>query len=622
MKDKIKLIPQVKKLTPKKGAFLLADQNTIYIISKTNALFDQAKILKEALNIELNIQFQIVPTLKPQLGINIICDESKEDESYQLKINKDQVIIKSKGSAGCLWGIQTLKQIVKQYKTKLPCLDIEDAPQFPNRGFYHDITRGKVPTLETMKELVVRMSAYKMNELQLYVEHTFAFKAFPELWADKSPLTAEEILELDQFCKIYHIDLVPSLTSFGHFYELIRLKKYEHLNELDIKASEVPYSLRHRMANYTLDVSQKESFEVVKTLIEEYLPLFTSKRFNVCCDETFDLGKGKNKKKADKVGSTRLYVDFLKKILTLVTKHNKTPMFWGDIVLHDPSVIKEIPKDMIFLNWMYHSNPSESKPKIFAKEKVTQYLCPGTSGWNNIMNNIDIACANIGNMADLARKYKAIGILNTDWGDYAHINLLGNSMHGMIFGADCSWSAKNPTNSDFDRSISFLEWQDDSGKTATLIRKLGSVNSYHFRHLYYWSCGLKNHEEDIIRDFDFTKKISANQLVKKHLMAQNIKEELQKLSANNSTTQKLDYQEFIWSAEMTSWLQAFLLYRKKQELKESGIKLIYNKDELIKKGYAILEEIQNLWNKRNKTSELQVVIKTFKDTFHKIECLK
>ena len=48
------------------------------------------------------------------------------------------------------------------------------------------------------------------------------------------------------------------------------------------------------MAHYTLDASAPESLEFVRQMIDEFIPLFTSNKFNICCDETFDLGKGKN----------------------------------------------------------------------------------------------------------------------------------------------------------------------------------------------------------------------------------------------------------------------------------------------------------------------------------------
>ena len=75
----------------------------------------------------------------------------------------------------------------------LSALHIEDAPAIVNRGYYFDCTRGRIPKLSWLKQLADRMAYYKLNQLQLYVEHSYLFRGMTELWRDDTPLTAEEI---------------------------------------------------------------------------------------------------------------------------------------------------------------------------------------------------------------------------------------------------------------------------------------------------------------------------------------------------------------------------------------------------------------------------------------------
>ena len=123
-----------------------------------------------------------------------------------------------------LYGVETFCQIVQQCGGILPCVQIQDAPDMPNRGYYFDQTRGRVLKLEELKKIADRMCRYKLNQLQLYVEHTYLFRDFSEMWRDQTPLTAEEILELDSYCRERHIELVPSLASFGHLCTLLSTK--------------------------------------------------------------------------------------------------------------------------------------------------------------------------------------------------------------------------------------------------------------------------------------------------------------------------------------------------------------------------------------------------------------
>ena len=64
-----------------------------------------------------------------------------------------------------------------------------------------DVSRCKVPTMECLFDLIDLLSELRFNELQLYVEHTFAFREHQTVWKDSSPLTAEEIREIDCYCK-------------------------------------------------------------------------------------------------------------------------------------------------------------------------------------------------------------------------------------------------------------------------------------------------------------------------------------------------------------------------------------------------------------------------------------
>ena len=47
-----------------------------------------------------------------------------------------------------------------------------------------DVSRCKVPTMQTMYELIDLLSDLRYNELQLYIEHTFAFKDHDIVWQD------------------------------------------------------------------------------------------------------------------------------------------------------------------------------------------------------------------------------------------------------------------------------------------------------------------------------------------------------------------------------------------------------------------------------------------------------
>ena len=252
-------------------------------------------------------------------------------ESYHLKINEQGIEIAADSEAGAFYAIQTLKQIFAN--GQIPYLEIHDEPDFEYRGFYHDITRGKIPTVETMKQLIDQMAYYKLNSLQLYVEHVYEFEECKDLNETCGFYTKAEMQELDEYCKERFIDFIPSLSTFGHLCEMLELDQYKHLRAIK---DFVPCENRwhERMAHHTLDPLLSESEEIVKSLIDQYAPAFTSETFNICCDETFDLTLLESD-----IDAGTLYVDFSKKIIDYVKSKGKKVMMWGDVLLEYPEKI-------------------------------------------------------------------------------------------------------------------------------------------------------------------------------------------------------------------------------------------------------------------------------------------
>lgn len=612
----MRLIPQVKQLVLAGGKFTLCEAESIHIKDSSADLFRAARLLKERIKVFTGINIALkIGDSENKNGVILRHDEEEYSEEYRIKVEEERIILEGKSASALFWAVQTLLQIITLKGQEIPCLQITDSPDFRHRGFYHDITRGKVPKLSTLKALIEKLAYYKINELQLYVEHSFAFRSMPELWVGRDPLTSEEILELDCYSRSFHIDLIPSLASFGHLYELLRLKRFEHLNELNIKASEIPQNLWDRMAHYTIDPTNDESYKLIKSMIEEYLPLFSSKYFNICCDETFDLGKGKNLLRVQKEGTGTLYLEFVKKLIDLVRSHGKTPMLWGDIILNHPELMKQLPREVIFLNWGYGADVTDENIRVLADVGVRQFVCPGTQGWSRFAYDIETASGNIRKMVRYGYQHKADGVLNTDWGDCGHINLFAGMLHGMIFGSALCWNKESYSDDDFDKAASVLEWGDNSETLYMLLRELGRLCFYHFGNIYAWVSGT----EGLWNKEEWVKGIDGGVLKNNYNRAVEIHSELIGLRAISSR-RRLEFDELVFGANATVWTLALLLFKKGYEYNQR-LHVPVSKTELIKMGYDVLAELIRLWRIRNKESELQNVVAVFRNVFEKIQGL-
>src|SRR6185312_16088970 len=109
---------------------------------------------------------------------------------------------------------------------------------------------------------------------------------------------------------------------------------------------------------------------------------------------------------------------------------------WGDIILHHPELIPQLPEDAVLLEWGYEADHKfDEHCATFAERiknesrggKQTFYVSPGTSSWLTIPSRSKVAFESIHNAARAGLKHGAAGLLVTDWGDNGHQQFLAVS---------------------------------------------------------------------------------------------------------------------------------------------------------------------------------------------------
>ncbi len=402
-------------------------------------------------------------------------------QGYELRAEPGRISIRGADDAGLFYGMQTLAQLLAAHshagvvERGFPACNIRDWPDLPVRGVMLDISRDKVPSMATLFDLVDLLASWKLNQLQLYTEHTFAYTAHDEVWKDASPMTAGEVRELDAYCRERHVELVPNQNSFGHMERWLNHPAYLHLAEAPDGAM-TPWNFFHK-GPFSLCPTDSKTMAFLRGLFDELLPNFTSKLFNIGGDETFDVGQGRSKAEAERVGGpSRVYLNFLRHLHAEVRSRGLTMMFWGDIVLQHPELIAELPRDLIAMQWGYEADhPFDRDAARFAAAGVPFYVCPGTSTWNALAGRADNALGNLASAADAGRKHGAIGYLITDWGDNGHLQYLPASYLGFAAGAAFSWC--RDSNQDFDAAseLSRHAFDDPSGEMGLVALELGNV---------------------------------------------------------------------------------------------------------------------------------------------------
>ena len=508
--EKYNILPEPKSIALNRGVFNLSDCK-IYVADELDVrVKNAAEKLLSALCEKTGKPHNFTETNDKCNGI-IAIDKAANlaPQGYKISVDNSSVKILGGDDAGCFYGIQTFLQMLEIKGNQLPAVSIEDAPDMQYRGFYYDATRGRVPSVEGAKKMVERLARYKINALQFYVEHTFDFKEFAnENRTEDDRFTAQDILDIDSFCYDNFIDFEPSLSTFGHLYELLMKDEYKHLCELtdfEVKT----HFWRERMMHHTIDASNPESIGLVCALIDQYLPLFRSEYFNICCDETFDLCKGRNAGK----NSAELYISFVSKIIEHIQAAGKKVMMWGDIALQHPELLDRIPKDVVLLNWDYRAAPDINRIEKVKASGYNQIVCPGTDSWLTLIEKTDISVPNIIKMARGGCENGALGLLNTNWGDYGHACHPECSLFGAVLGACVSWNMETAADEEFENSISRSLYKSDKNIIAFIKQLATCHNTASWMACFNWVYDKENAnftatEEQILKSIDLAKDLS------------------------------------------------------------------------------------------------------------------
>ena len=389
-------------------------------------------------------------------------------QGYRLRVDHTGAVIEARDAAGAFYGRQTLAQLERLHRAAgaIPAVTIDDAPDFPERGVMLDVSRDKVPTMDTLRRLIDELSSWKINRLQLYMEHTFAYKDHPDVWAEASPFTGDEVEALDAYCRERFIELVPNQNSFGHMERWLKLPRYAPL-------AEVAEPQGDYMSLCPID---PRSLDLLSGLYDELLPHFSSRSFNVGCDETIDLGKGRSRDAVEALGVGRVYLDFLKKIHGLVQARGHRMQFWGDIVLQHPELIGELPRDVLALEWGYEADhPFDDHGAKFGACGIEYQVVPGTSTWLSLGGRTTNALGNLAAAARSGAKHGATGMLITDWGDFGHWQPLPVSYLGLAYGAAVAWGLAANEGIDVARALDAHVFGDRAGVLGGVARDLGDV---------------------------------------------------------------------------------------------------------------------------------------------------
>jgi hexosaminidase len=415
------------------------------------------------------------------LGVDQTSDSPPQ--GYRLTIGSSGIEITGRDSAGLFYGAATLVQLLQTTPLhRVPFLEIDDAPTICRRGVMLDVSRDRVPTMETVFGLVDLFASWKLNELQLYMEQSFAYVGHEAVWGDESPFTPAEIITLDAYCRARHIDLVPNQNTLGHLHKWLENPRYEHLAEnFPYEPITVAPHVMHRGepfwgdVPYSINPNDPDAVRLVESLLDELLPNFSSRTVNVGLDEPFDLSMGRSAGAGDPVDLYLRYVDHL---YARLSARGYDVQMWGDFVAEHPESAHRLPDDIVVVDWGYWAtHPFRDRAQALSAAGRRFSLATGTNAWCSLGGRTFDTIEHMRAATDAAIEFGAEGILITDWGWFLHGTYQQHpiSFPGFLLGAGESWSPEASRIVDVRRALSAFAFGDADGPLGPLLWELGEV---------------------------------------------------------------------------------------------------------------------------------------------------
>jgi hexosaminidase len=384
------------------------------------------------------------------------------NQGYIIRVTDSGVLVAGRSAQGLFYGVQTFRQLLRPEgsggKTlAVPALVIRDWPSMEWRGVSDDISRGPILTLDYLKMQIRTLAEYKINLLGFNMEHVFDFQSQPlvspkEAAPKEAALTPAEIRELVEYASRYYITLLPEQQAFGHLHQFL---KYEIYSDL----AETPHG-------HVLTPTNPKTYDFIRQVYGEVVPLFPGPFFHIGSDETFELGLGQTKDLATQQGLGRVYLEHLQKVFEIMKPYHKQLMFWGDIAVKYPELLTILPKDMIAVPWDYDPKPSyEGIITPYTNAGLRVVVAPGAGNWGVIWPNLESAFVNIRNFVRDGQKHQAIGALNTTWNDDGE-SLVDMAWPGLVFGAAASWQPGESSIEDFKSSYDWAFYRNNSGDST------------------------------------------------------------------------------------------------------------------------------------------------------------
>ncbi len=201
------VIPLPASLKPADGSFPVNAQTKLVIDNKNTEVLKVADYFLQKVKDATALTLSYGETASAKNNIQFELDETiKEEEGYELSINKKQVVLRAKSPQGLFYSAQSLLQLLQTNTShddaknwKLPAVEIKDNPRFVYRGMHLDVSRHFFG-VDVVKRYIDLLAYHKMNYFHWHLTDDQGWR-----------------IEIKKYPKLTEIGGFRSGTLVGHY---------------------------------------------------------------------------------------------------------------------------------------------------------------------------------------------------------------------------------------------------------------------------------------------------------------------------------------------------------------------------------------------------------------------
>lgn len=422
------VVPQVRKLAPGSGAFILPEKLTVAAPDDLE-LAPLAKVYQIGrAGSDAVCRFELVSDRVP-----------KSPEGYTLAITESGITVRARDIRGLYYGMQTLGMMLRHCADakELKCCLVTDWPDLPMRGVYLQLDGVKRKEVDRICHVIDTFGALKYNTLLLGFSDNFPFSEYPFTLREEhlSRADAEKILAA---AKRNHIEVIPKIQLVSHAAWLCDLP--DHAKLLEGKAT--------RKSTTVYCLSNPEIQPIVEKMIREIADLVKPRYFHIGLDEIYECGFPQCPK-CKAADHEKLLLDHLRPVWKILADRNITPIVYqdqffgfGELSGKKHDAIAKLPEKLggkvEIMSWEYGSHPDATLARAIRER-----------GFRDIWYmSFGIDIENAENLPKLAAKVGAKGNILAYW-SCVPMTLTGHDDRRTVFyastvaQANYSWNASD-----------------------------------------------------------------------------------------------------------------------------------------------------------------------------------